>query len=409
VTYLRDSDFGGVGPYAEVDETMTLAALGGSAALRYQNLRKVAQAMDEATRWAKGQTVTVVTLAYAPDGAGAGTVSTVILGRPRGGENPFGLSSWYGAAAGAIPDNALRFRRRGLWLSSFEESGTAVVPTYRWASHPIPSPVKVTLTGVSNLGTGTAEAQYGYLFWTSGFSALDTLAAASGTLGTPIAVVTDVSSTFGSIARMAPSALTAGTITYNTSLFVSEMLVGRIHHLYLHTRQSSNAGPTFSVQARATLTSGVTVDGPVTYLPGPAGYGSAVVPVHIGTLPSGGALASLRLVLTASATSSATLDLDSLVIVTENDEYARILPVSIAAGAGTALVVDHRYLTHMEPVVQVSSATATAGITYHGNPFWLESGGTARLKWLASAGGTAWTNGAPTVTLARRRGFYLPE
>lgn len=422
VTYLRDSDFGGVGPYAEVDEEIAIAANGGTAAARYANLRNLAVAMDEATRWARGEQITnPVRLRYGQTSGGAGTLECVILGRPRGGDHPFGLGPGYPAASNIADGNVLRFRRRGLWLETSETSqaasGTAsnrMMTVSSFTTHPTASPVRVEITNCSRIGTTEVRdvcGQVAYLLCVSGQSALQSFAALQSA-SAPISSVAEAGTFSGNIARYTTNGAQLGRQTYSNTVLSSAIRGSRIIHVFVNLRASSGSCPTVRLQARAYRTGVETLyDAPSVYHTPNATGTNNVFPVYLGALPVGGSLDQLHLDIQAVASApSEYVDLDAVAVLGENDNYARIIAVGDAGGGSAETITyDHGLATRVEPLV---SRPTNPAIPYRGNPALMMTGTTFSAIYFAGRNSN-FTNsngvGNHVMTVHRRRGFYLPE
>lgn len=422
VTFLRDADFGGVGAYAEIDEALNVLVNGSTAAARYQNLRKLQQAMDEATRWARGENLSAVLLNFAPDGASAGTLSSAIMGRPRGGENPFGTSNWYGAAANAIPDNALKFRRRGLWLGSEGSAASSAtasnkVMTATFTAHPLPSPVRITISNVAVTGSPDL-GQVGYLLLASGSSALQSLSFTSATYGSVTSTVAATGSHSGNVARMTPTALIGNeTYFFDATDLATGIETATVIWPVITYRLKDVSAPSFTIFGEVLLADGTTIVGPTFTVSG-AATSNFTIPLPLGAFPVNGKAVSFKVYVDTPVTTGTYIDFDAIVFLGQKDSYARILscviPVDAGGGANVGtLTVDHQLLTKPEP--NIYHAATANDVAFQGDPVMHISGTTLTAIWLASYGSNTWANssvaggGNHTMTVYRRPAYFLPE
>ena len=148
------SDLGGRGPYDDVSEQITVTAQGSNA---IPNLREIVQLLDQARRWARGEDVACVKLRIRIDNSslGSGVVLEAALLGPDGGGA--GLSADWAdlLIINEISSITLAMRRRGLWISNAAATtatassvAARTTTAFSLASHPVPSPIEVSLTPV---------------------------------------------------------------------------------------------------------------------------------------------------------------------------------------------------------------------------------------------------------------------
>lgn len=411
VTYLRDSDFGGVSDYADVDESLAIGVNGANAAARYQNLRLLQQAMDEATRWARGEVLNAVLLNYQPDNGSGNTVSSVILGRPRGGDNPFGISEMYASGAGIIGDTALKFQRRGLWLraeDSVAASATAsnkIMTVSSFATHPIASPCRITLTNVST--TGSQPSDYGYFLWASGASVLQSLGVqGSGTaFSGPWSNVAETQAFGANVKRFSPSATTSANFVMDATALSAGVRGSRLVHVFANVRCNSNGGP-LTISARANLLDGTLISGtPLTLT-----ATTQVLAIYLGAFPVNGRLDKFDVFVSVPSPTATTFDFDAMAFLGDNDTYARILSLRVPVVSTATLNLDHRLLTKPEPTVYHGTTT---GVNWQGDAVLSMTGTTASgMFFSVDPGPFKFSNSAATthvMTVFRRRAYLLPE
>lgn len=428
VSYLRDSEFGGLGGYADVDESITLALTAGTAAVRYQQARKLALAMDEATRWARGQTgqygtvLPAVRLRYAPTGGSAGTVDAVILGRPKGGENPFGLGAAFTGPSNVYPDNALRFSRRPLWISTTETSGTASADRTTQPLGAALSPatalslVRYSVQMVIPSG-GTANTGFYVMQHTNAANL-----AGNTSFGTtsPWSSAAESSSTGAhsgtSILRYTPS----GTAEVAST---SDYLLGstrRANHIFMMARNNSPANTFYVRMAR--YRAGYDVDADFTGRVPVTTNSNQPQVVYLGMLPGFHPVITpvsnscyLRLLVSVDSTAGTTntLDIDRIVISQSESEHDSILavPGGVPFAGTITLSVDHRALSDRLPSVTFGHATlGTATASYRGNAYITQGTSSSFILQIVGPQGANWrTSGTATLTAYKRAAYLLPE
>lgn len=413
VTYLRDSDFGGVSDYADVDETLTIGVNGANAAARYQNLRNLQRAMDEATRWSRGEQLNAVLLNYQPDGGSGVTVSSVITGRPRGGENPFGISDMYAGGHGIIGDTGMRFRRRGLWLRTEDSVAATAAASNRvmtvssFTTHPIASPCRVTLTNVST--TGNQPSDFGYFLWASGASVLSSSSVTSGTaFSGPWSLVAETQAFAANVRRFTPTATIEGSFVMDSTPIPSNIRTSNLVHVFINVRVNAASSPVsvLTIRARANLLDGTLIDGTPLALPATG----ATYALYLGAFPVAGRLDKFDVFVGVPApTTSATYDIDAMAFLGDNDSYARILSLRVPAPSAGTLNIDHQLLTKPEPTVFHGTTT---GVAWQGDAVLSMTGTTASGLFFSVGPGNKFSNSLATthvMTVFRRRAYLLPE
>lgn len=411
ITYLSDNDFGGVCDYVDVDETMTVLVNGATHAVRYQNLRKLQQALDEATRWVRGESLSAVRLRFQPEG-GSAILENVVRGRPVGGENPFGLSTAYGGAANAIGDNVIRFQRRGLWLSGSETSAASSattsnkVMTCAFSAHPIPSPVRLALSNVANTVTENA-----HLLVASGASTLQSLSFTSASSGSSSPLAATGAHTGGNVIRFTPTGVVfSDSYFFDSSDLSANTRGATIIHPYITCQTNDD----YLITAVAMLLDETEVAGPTISVPNSFGA-TQVIP--LGALPIAGKMQSLRIIV-STRPSGGTASFDTLAIIGQRDSFVRDITINVpfidngTANVGT-LTIDHQLLSKPEAII--THGPNTMPTSHQGDPAILLSGASLSAIWLATWGGTSWANssasggGNHTLTAYRRNAYYLPE
>lgn len=251
------SDLGGRGPYDDVSEQITVTAQGSNA---IPDLREIVQLLDQARRWARGEDVTCVKLRIRIDNSslGSGVVLEAALLGPDGGGA--GLSADWAdlLIINEISSITLSMRRRGLWISSAAATtatasavAARTTTAFTLASHPVPSPIEVSLTPV----TGPEARVRGLLLMHQATADLVTIGASTfGSLTT-----TDGAFTTGTtvIFTALPPGMGMGTLAPGTYAFPSALNINFL-------RFTSAGSPGFNVivdNNQITLTLGAPLAG----------------------------------------------------------------------------------------------------------------------------------------------------
>lgn len=165
VAPLRDNELGGGdGPYADAQETITINAIGCTAAEAYAAARAVNDLLDQARRWWKGDGVTAVRLLVKAQGSALDPLSVIVKGRAQGAPSNLALPAMWNEyhQRYVIQGITIQFVRRARLLSLTTDTATvaaAAVPTVMTATfattHNQLSPLKVDFTGAPGVASST--------------------------------------------------------------------------------------------------------------------------------------------------------------------------------------------------------------------------------------------------------------
>jgi len=221
------SDLGGRGPYDDVTEQITITAQGSNA---IPDLRDIVRLLDQARRWARGEDVACVRLRLRIDNSSlaSGVVLDAALLGPDGGGA--GLSADWAdlLIINEISSITLSMRRRGLWISSAAAttaSASAVAArtttAFTLATHPVPSPIEVSLTPVA----GPEARVRGLLLMHQSTTDLVTIDASTFIPGGGTVSVSDGAWTIGdtSIYTALPPGMGMGTLPPGTYAYPSAL------------------------------------------------------------------------------------------------------------------------------------------------------------------------------------------
>jgi len=420
---VRTSPLGGRGPYADVKEALQCNIIGATASAAYANLDTLTRLLDKAERWwLRGESISPVLLKYAPQGSTIhDSVTTpmraVVLGRSGTYElNGVGLPEDVSDAGMLFEIYGVKILclRRGAWTGANDTTGASAAaanPTVMTrafsVTHPIPSPVDITIGGFN--GTTTPTIQPGFLVVGSQVTDIQILEAEAGASGAFTSVADPAANARGgNVLRYTPAGTTAVT-----SAALSLTLVGG-QCAVIAALRNNHATTSYIVQANLSGF-GLTTSTPP-YLVDNSTFNPRLVLLGVT-----GSNAANAVTITATASAAAgTLDIDYIIVVNLRDETVAILAhdaVSLAGvGAGGAsLAFDFNPLSDQNPRVFVSGSSGNVPLTYRGPMPLLTSGINLYCLWTAT-NVTSWrfTTTAPavlsvTLNATRYRSYLSPQ
>lgn len=431
VAYLNDNVLGPL--YADVVDQLTFHAIGCTAAEAYSAASAVNTLLDQARRWANGETVTAVRLQIQDQNSTLTLpLETCIKGRADGGPSPLALPEQWSAYEGnyVIPNITIQFVRRGQLLFPTAESGVssaAANPTVQSVAITTPTAISSPTTiqyDYQNAGSNTnARIESAVVLTASAANRLQIYEAEGGVKSADVATVADAGNKArgGSVARYTPGALTGNSITIT---MVSWDTTSEKVAVWAAVRNNSLT-TTFTIQLRDNETRQTSI--PVTVAVAPAA-GARPQIMFLGILAMRLGLSSLSLLLTASAAADS-LDIDYLVVQAVDDETSGALAISspfdsnlvVGAVGFRPTIIDPQILS--EPTALVSAAaTGTPfgrrSLNYAGDPVFVTRGSfvavmlatgstnpsTIPTNWRAT---DAAGNVVDTIVTATRYGAYL--
>lgn len=434
VTYLRESTFGGQGPYEDVDEQLTTDAIGPDTATALSNVRKITTLLTQARRWQRGERVSAVVLKCQPQGSTlAAALQSVVLGQI-GAPGVIHPSTWNDyLMTNEIDAVQASFRRRGAWIGAVDTvSGSAAAnpnkTTLTLAAHDHESPLRLEVALTASGGTiSTTQSQQWLLYTHSpGFlTILDTATLFSGSVSG-----IGGSGTYTTVNDGANAA-------YNTTILRTTVDTGSFFTVkYLHPNVSL-ALPGAAIEIFALVRNGSTdfsvrcclYDsvygrqfpwGPYRTI---SNQGSNPYIVSLGVVASTPEAVYDQVWIQASqqSGSSQSFDMNYLVTMPVEDVVSGCIAIQPGnadyafTGSGTpSLVVDHQVLTKPVPFVGMST-NRSAALDYTGNAFLTTMGTSLQVLRIATKG-TAWrhvsSTGAvvsDTITAKRSRAYLSPE
>lgn len=419
VSPLRDALFGPL--YADVQDQITLHALGTTAAEAYANAAAVVALLDAAREWwddLSGSLPAVRLRAAAQDSTLAAPLEAVIKGRARGGAPDLALPAMWSEQFGkyVIQNITINFVRCGQWTRASDTFGPSAsvgqTPTSVTLSptHTMKSPIDLAINFPAGLGT-TLSA--GILAVGSLASDVQQIEAETMAAAAQYSSVADAAAlaSGGNVLRFTPAdtnahsssrgPLTGGTMFDNLAIYA--------------VLRNNSGTTTFTVIAEVNQALAGQVDTPVQYIDT-----STTSPriVFLGAVSVARGAVGIGVRCQASA-AAGTLDIDRLVVVNTRGPGVGIVQLSaltagVPAGA-FAVHLNQSPLSMAVPQVFADDGALGAPISYSGAlPFYV-SGTNVQAIWFATRG-TFWryvdnVNALVniTFTVARWRGYAVPQ
>lgn len=370
VATRRISTLGGR-PYTAVTEEIRLHVYGATTAAALANLAVLAQLIDQADRWYRGETVAPVRIEYLPQGSTmASTAQSLILGFA-GDAGPVGLPMSFNdrLMLFEISDVSVRFVRDGAWYGP-EETITIARGTHpsvgsgtfaTSAAHL--SPVKVALGPLPEQLTITSY-DTGYLLLADRSSRLQILEAETMALATRF--TTDIDAARNPSGTGVLVYTPTDTLEWNSALGTVTLSAGKRVGIIAAVR-NSHATTTFQVRVEVDGGADRNLATTRPYLVDASTTDPRIV--LLGMALCEDILANIRIYVTASA-AAGTLSIDYLALINMDDSTSRILAIGatdvtkqIASPETSTLTVDPRPLTDRTPQVR-QFGTITPAVQY---------------------------------------------
>jgi hypothetical protein len=441
VANARRAQLGGRGPYDDVAEEMTLTVVGSTAQVAIDNLETLNNLMDQAGRWSRGENVSAVLVKYSPYGSTTSSAASplqaaVLEGVVAPGAKFPTAGIFKGTAGYQIAGVRLRFRRRGLWLSSAEDSNTPsassngeLITFTMAASVATRSPTRLSLTNFGYGRTPTSWFHGGFILLGEpvGGSVPIIILDAEGGTGTAYTAVADNGAVArgASVLRYTPTGTTE--VSSGPIFSTSASLPGstRLASIFANVRPSATVAFTLRVAHNTPSFLAYTRQVAI-----PANAVQYPQWVFCGTLQiSTTDQATFYLQITADAASSF-LDIDTLVIADadavqvigqpgpgDNDGYTSVVQ-------SATLAHHHNLLTEISPEFNwAPSSNPDVDIRYDGDAVLVTRSATLYGLLLGTGGGSAGSAGnefrqsnlisdvvlSNTWTAARRTAYRIPE
>lgn len=406
---------GGRGPYADVEEDITINVYGTTAALCYANLDTLARLLDQADRWwLKNENVSPVTLKFAPQGSTiastAAPLTAIVLGRVSGDTTSAAhLPPTFDSAGNQfkILGVDIKLLRHGLWIGATESASAAAVanPAVLSITMPstanTPSPCEIDFTGfTSSAGTGTVDIPSGFVMIGPNNAINLQQGEAAGTGG--LAASATYVSTADATARA--SGGNVGRLNHNLAAIGAESVLNwtlpaafaNATQIAVYLTYRNNAAIVWTLRAEAffgTTTLAQLNTTPYTTIA--AGPGNPTV-LYLGTLALKYGADTLRLrAATVSGSGTPTIDFDTIVCVdlSSNQTYVLALqgnsPTAFGASfasknAQVAVNFSPATLRDAEARLDILTTTGKLPVVAQGDLSLSLAGGTLNALWYAT-------------------------
>ncbi len=382
---LRRSELGGRGPYVDAVEEIVVHVCGEDQREVLANLANLAQLLDQAERWARGDSVQSVRMTYLPTG-GTTPGTAMVMGRAPGDETagvslPISFNSRLNCLM--IEGVKLRFKRRGQFLSPSESaaSGSAANPSVLSVTMPSAptthSPLDVRFSGFGSQNANTFNLPSMFLLIAaSGRGATDLcIGEAEGMTATGYTSVADATAVArgGSVLRYTPTGTTlapSGQLDL-TTISGGSPLGGKRIACFAAVRNNSG---TTSFLVNLLLTWAGAQQRTVQQLIDTSTLNPRVIALGSVVFPQSGAKnAVLEIQATAA---SGTLDIDYLVFLNVDDEMSAVIAIPPQSVSGLSAVTD----------MGISIETNILSGANAGNPWVRQYDGTSPQGWLTARG-----------------------
>lgn len=415
----RRSSMGGVGPFGEIDEEIKVLVTGATAAAVYANVKKINDALLDAERCTRGESVTAVQLSYQP----ASTLQAAhVVGRTdRDTTSGLGLDATYDAAAQRYWTRVtVGFRRRGWWIQSGSapaNAGAASQPsvfalTFA-SSSDVAGPVDLYLRPQNTINTWPT----GVLLYGSQAGDISIFEAESMASGSPLGWSSVADGTYlargGSVLRCIPSLPNTAT-TCNKIAGPSPMYYG-VGAVWAAVRNNTTHNATFQMRINLVQTNTGRIISSTPWAVIPPSMNTPTL-ISLGMLTHSRATAgNVSISVTVSADISAdALDIDYIGILQLRDETCGAVPLDgvltlgMSQSVGTPLQAvfegDMRVYSRALSYIQSQSDLTTSPLVAKAPLPILAKGNTLYVCYLATHG-TNWTfaqdpNSHVAVTMA---------
>lgn len=433
---LRESLLGGQGPYDAVQDTITVHAMGTTAAEAYAAADDLQTLLEQAFRWWQGERVSAVTLrAKAQDTLGKDPVVALVRGRAVGASAGLALPAvwheYYGKYV--IQNITLTFVRGPLWLGVTQSavSNTIAMPglmTATFASSAAHvTPTVAALSGPLNRSVLCLQLGYLLLAPPNHIQIIEG-ESMTKTGGGTATVTADAAAhaSAGSVMR-----LSAAPASLQLDASLSAGVSANAYQVAVYAVVRVNGTPTNAITMRVVMfCNSAQVSGPT--VPISASYfGAANIPqpVFLGIMD--GALPFTRvMVITDWLNAAVTIDIDYIVVqCLNNAPDARAVATVIdpndytpfsAAVSTSPITVTYDPQALTRPEAAVTGREATSGTSepwpINGDAYlvsqtdavvglWLATQGTFWRPWDATAAAAI----SFTLALSRRAPFLLPQ
>jgi hypothetical protein len=433
VSYLRESTFGGQGPYNDVEEQITVDVFGPSAMDALANVDDINSLLMQARRWTRGESVSAVRIQCWPQGgvlsAPLDAVVTGLVGAPP----VIHPSTWNDELMiSEISDVQIHLSRRGAWIGLTDTIGLTNSPannpnrtTITFPSHPYECPLRLDVQLTASGGTISTNFCTQYLLYTHSPGFISVLDANVYFGGNVASMGGSGSSTLVGDSPSFAYNTNIARVTVNTTWtikFLHPTLPGPGAAIEVFAVVRNSSGTDFT--ARCCLFDSVYGRqfpyGPYRTIPS---NGINIQIISLGVITSTTEAVYDQVWIECTQTTGSGKDIDINYITTMPVESVLSGCVAVKpgnadyafTGTGTpSLVVDHQILTKPEPFVGIST-NRSASLDYTGNAF-LTTRGTSMQVVRMAVNGTQWRHVSSTgaivqdrVVAKRARAYLTPQ
>lgn len=395
VPTLRDSELASEGSYDTVAESITVHAIGCTAADAYAAAGAVNLLLDQARRWWNGANVSAVTLVIQVQDSTT-TLRGVVKGRAPGGTPGMALQATWSEFYGKylVQNIAIQFLRRGPWVRSSESltiaSGanpSATVLSANFTTN-VTDPCYLSLSAVNISSAITTNVTSVYLFWHKTAANLQVIEAESipDSGSGRFSVVADAAALArgGSVLRFIGSSGLTDWVTQNPLVITTSCKRAVV---YAAVRSNSNA-KTFGVGVICTSSSGAGANNDPsearTYWRATTANNPEIIPIGMVSVRYG--IGAIIIECSSEALTTERMDIDYLILLGVDDDQSGVLALGsfsvhdvVLATPGTdQLALDMLFDPRADTTARVQLRNTTTGYiaakTYSGDPIAQHSG-----------------------------------
>lgn len=413
VAGLRQSQFGGRGPYDDVQEEIPVSVGGSNAAHMYANVSALKGLLDNANRWYRNEGASATLFKYSPEGATISSAASPLQVATWGAELEL-PAGWPNipASGGAVWSSGLtmRFTRKGEWLhntqaASVSASGGYVGELTFASAASYWSPVDIRTDNIYTASSLTAFVAVAM----SAASAIQYAALAAGAFAgdgrwSPTTAASMYQTTNASLARFDPSSTGGGSCVFTTTPIPS--LTKGVPYQFVLKAKNNSTTITYGLAVGIRLGASSYSYTPTVYVPT---GGSAANPrvYSMGTLiPSYTTTPNMYLYAIPSASAGAGnyLDVDAIYII--DARYGSVYSVrdDNQLGSAGSMTTAQNYLT--KPGMSVTASPSAYDMSYSGIVQSL-SGASAQVALIATEGSYFRQATGSAASLARSNTWTL--
>lgn len=434
---LRRSALAGSGPYDDATEEIMINVRGSTGAIAHANLLALADDLDQAYRWRRGEGVDPILLNIQVQGSDLAAPLSVPIW---GGSVPLGLPASYNdlLMVYEIGPVSLRFRRRGQWFGAEETPAATAAQTHPNVFSVLFGsnqqrrlmPLRLELNGFQgSRDAGSNDlGSAAYLVVSSNSGKIKKLEAESASANAPgsgtFAVVTDATASNGEYRRLAP--ISAGEYTLNFTISPAWTVNGPALYTLLMVCRNNSATINYTVTATLFLNAARAASARSSR---PYVIDTSTTNPRIVTFDAwayDGLPDRLLLTFTPSATSGSAnqLDVDVCVALQMTDPTDQVVALKNINKSWLfsplSLVADPRVLTKTKPdVTQADGGAGQYYVSTSGDVYLLTTGdrvgaclvGTTGSHWRVVNGtiGSSPTAVSSALTATRRLTYRVPQ